>query len=137
MPISYRVTSVRDEGEYVLSFGQIIFSGNYPTGGDILNNAANQQQPEIFPPSGPANTAGMPVFLTGMTALRVSRTPFEWNVQMESGYNVVLVPGAGPFNFKLKILDPATKAELPNGAYPAAITGAVFNVLELRFKKNI
>lgn len=137
MSISYRITSIVEEDRYVSVFGQIIFTGNYVAGGDSLSNAAAAVAPEILPPSGPANTASMPVFLNGQTAIHVSRQPIVWNVAIESGYNPVLVPGSGSFNFKIKLFDPSTKAELGAGAYPASVTGGVYNTLELRFKKNV
>ena len=137
MAISLRVTSIVEEDRYLSVFGQLIFTGNYAAGGDILNNAANTQNPEILPPGGPGNTASMPVFLNGQTGVHVSRQPFVWNVAIESGYNPVLVPGNGPFNFKVKLFDPSTKAELAAGAYPASVIAAVFNTIELRYKKNI
>jgi hypothetical protein len=40
-------------------------------------------------------------------------------------------------NFKIKQVVVSTGAELAAGAYPAAVTGAVFNYLLLKFKKNI
>jgi hypothetical protein len=69
--------------------------------------------------------------------MHVSRQPIVWNVQIESGYNPVLVPGSGAFNFKIKLFDPSTKAELAAGAYPASVLAAVFNTLEISFKKNV
>jgi hypothetical protein len=137
MPISFRPTAVIDKGDFVAFFGQLVFTGNYPAGGDVLLNAAGAAAPEIFPPSGPANTASMPVFLLGQTSMHVSRQPIVWNVQIESGYNPVLVPGLGAFNFKIKLFDPATKAELAAGAYPASVLAAVFNTLEVSWKKNV
>jgi len=137
MAISYRITSIVEEDRYVSVFGQLVFTGNYPTGGDSLSNAAGAVAPEVLPPSGPSNTASMPVFLNGQTAVHVSRQPFVWNVAIESGYSPVLIPGSGSFNFKIKLWDPATKAELAAGAYPASVTGGVYNTLEVRFKKNI
>lgn len=137
MAISLRITSIVEEDRYVSVFGQLIFTGNYVAGGDSLANAAGAVAPEILPPSGPANTASMPVFLNGQTAAHVTRQPFVWNVAIESGYNPVLVPGAGSFNFKIKLFDPSTKAELAAGAYPASVIAAVFNTIELRYKKNI
>jgi hypothetical protein len=137
MALSFRVTSYVEEDRYISVFGQLVFTGNYSTGGDSLLNTAGNVAPEILPPGLPANTASMPVFLNGQTAVHASRPPLVWNVAIESGYNPVLVPGSGPFNFKVKLFDPATKAELAAGAYPAAVTAAVFNTLELRYKKNI
>jgi hypothetical protein len=137
MPISFRVTSYVEEDRYISVFGQLVFTGNYATGGDVLLNAAGAAAPEILPPGLPANTASMPVFLNGQTAVHATRQPLVWNVAIESGYNPVLVPGSGAFNFKIKLFDPSTKAELAAGAYPASVIAAVFNTLELRFKKNI
>jgi hypothetical protein len=138
MAVSFRVTSVAEKGDMVTFFGQLVFTGNYVSGGDSLLNAAGAVAPELFPPGLPANTASMPVFLFGQTAPHVTRQPFIWNIQMESGYVGIIVPGSGSFNFKIKVWDPgAAKAELSAGAYPASVLAAVFNTLEISYKKNI
>lgn len=138
MAISFRVTAVTEKGDFVAYFGQLIFTGNYSTGGDSLVNAAGATAPEAFPPGTPGNTASLAVFLLGQTNARVTRPPITFNIQTESGlYTPVLIPGTTAFNFKIKQVVVATGNELAAGAYPAAITGAVFNYLEIAYKKNI
>lgn len=136
MSWTFIVTKIDDEGEFMSVFGQLIFANNYAAGGDGAGTTVlDKGTAGVLGQT--ANSASMPVFLTGQTALHASRPPYEWNVAVESGYNPVLVPGNGPLNFKLKFWDPATKAELAAGAYPASLTGAVYNTLLLRFKKAI
>ena len=137
MAWNFIVTSIRESDRYTSVFGQLLFTGNYTTGGDASGTVALD-----LGTNGVAgttkNTAALPVFLGGQTNVRATRPALEQNVQIESGYAAVLVPnGTGPFTFKIKIIDPATKAELAAGAYPAAITGAVFNYLTMEYKKNL
>lgn len=138
MSWNWIITKIDDEGEMLSAFGQLIFTNaqNYVGGGDP-NGTVNLDKGSAGVAGVSQNTAGLPVFLSGQTALRATRPAFEINVQIESGYNAVIVPGSGPLNFKIKILDPATKAELGAGAYPAALISAVFNYLLLKFKRNI
>lgn len=136
MSWTWIITKIDDEGEFLKAFGQILFSGNYVTGGDGVGTVVLDKGTAGV--SGvTANSAGMPVFLSGQTGLRTTRPPFSWNIQVESGYNPVLIAGSSATNFKIKFWDPATKAELAAGGYPAALTGAVFNTLEVAYKKNI
>lgn len=127
MSQTIRVTSVVETDRFVAVFGQLLFAGNYVVGGEI----------PVFD-FATANSAGMPVFLNGQTGLHATRPPMKWNIQIEGGYNAVLVPGTGAANFKIKIWDPgAAKAEIGAGAYPASLTAGVFNTIEVQYKKNI
>lgn len=136
MSWNWIITKIDDEGEMLSAFGQLVFTGNYATGGDA-GGTVNLDKGTAGVSGVSQNTAGLPVFLSGQTQLRATRPAFEQNIQIESGYNAVIVPGSGPTNFKIKIIDPSTKAELGAGAYPAALTSAVFNYLLLKFKRNI
>jgi len=144
--ISYRATAVYDKGIFIAMFGQLQFSGNYVVGGDSIVNAAGATAPENFPPGTPGNTAGMPVFLNGQTALHVSRPPLVWNIQLDLGASsttgaiAVLVPGNGAFNFKVKIYNASTGAEFGAAAYStlaARLDNATFHTMELTYKKNL
>lgn len=139
MAITFIVTKIDDEGQFLNVFGQLLFSNNptsYTTGGDgAITVVLDKGSAGVL--GSTANSAGMSVFLSGQTGIRATRPPFEWNIQMESGFNPVLVPGTGPLNFKIKLFDPSTKAEIGAGAYNAAITAAVFNTLLLKLKKAI
>src|ERR1700693_3748639 len=126
MAVAFRVTSIIESDRFVSLFGQVLFTGSYATGGDTVTY-------DFVTP----NTASLPVFLDGQTGLHASRPPMKYNIQIESGYTAVVVPGTTSNNFKFKVWDPATKAEIGSGAYPAAITAAVFNFLEVDYKKNI
>lgn len=136
MAWTWIITKLDDEGEFLKAFGQILFSGNYVQGGDAVGTIVLDKGTAGV--SGVStNSAGIPVFLSGQTSIHATRSPFSWNIQVESGYNPVFIPGSTALNFKIKFWDPSTKAELGAGAYPAALTGAVFNTLEVAFKRNI
>lgn len=126
MSQTLRVTNIVETDRFVAIFGQLLFTGAYVAGGEspTFDFAT-------------ANSASMPVFLNGQTGLHATRPPIKWNVQIESGYAAVLVPGTSSQNFKIKIWDPSTKAEIAAGAYPASMLAAVFNTLEVQYKKNI
>jgi hypothetical protein len=126
MAVAFRVTSIIESDRFVSLFGQVLFTGNYTTGGDTVTFDFVT-----------ANTANLPVFLDGQTALHASRPPMKYNIQIESGFTAVVVPGTSATGFKFKVWDPSTKAEIAAGAYNAAITAAVFNFLEVDYKKNI
>lgn len=127
MPQAFRITNVSEANQLVTLFGQLIFTGNYVTGGESPTFDFTT-----------ANTASIPVFLNGQTGLHATRPPLKWNVQIESGYVAVLVPSTGATNFKIKIWDPgAAKAEISAGAYPASMLTAVYNTLEIQYKKNV
>lgn len=139
MAWTYIITAIEDGGEYLKTFGQILFTGTYATGGDVSGTFAFDLGTAGV--NGTThNTAGMPVWQFGQSALHATQPPFVWDLNVESGYIAVLVPAAAATatatNFGIKWLDPATKGEIAAGAYPAAITGAVYNTLELRYKKN-
>lgn len=127
MAWTLKASLVDDEGEFLKVFGQLVFSGNYSTGGDGSGT---------FDFTG-VNTASLPVFLSGQTQLHAARGPFEYSVNLEGGFQAVVIPGTAPGNTKIKIWVTSTGAELAAGAYPAGITGNVFHSLMFKFKKNI
>jgi hypothetical protein len=141
MALQFIITSYTESDRMAEVFGQLLFplAGLYPTGGDSVNFAFDAGSAGVAGVN--KNTASMPVFLQGQTGLHASRAPQRWNVQLESGIVAVLVPGNGPTNFKIKLWDPATKAELPNNTAYNGGTGnlaaVVFNTLDLQYKKNI
>lgn len=127
MSWTLRVTKVDDEGEFLTVFGQLVLAGAYATGGDSTG---------AFDFSTP-NTASLPVFQSGQTGLHASRGPFEYNVQIDAGFQAVVIPGTTPVNTKIKFRDTTTGSELAAGAYPAGLTSALFNSVTFRFKKLI
>jgi hypothetical protein len=127
MSWTLNVSRVDDEGEFLKVFGQIVFAGVYVAGGDGVG---------VFNFNG-VNTAGLPVFLSGQTQLHATRGPFEYSVNLEGGFNAVVIPGTTPTNTKIKIWNTTTGAELSAGAYPAGITGQVFHSCSFAFKKNL
>lgn len=58
-------------------------------------------------------------------------------VNQPIGYQCQLVPGATLLTTRLKIWDEAAAAELANGAYPAALTGADAVVIALNHKTGV
>lgn len=147
MPISYRITSIIESDRYVSVFGQIVFSGNYTTGGDSLLNVAGQVAPEALPPGTPANTGGLFVFTGGQTEVHVTRAPLEYNLQLDigtgstAGVQGALIPGNGAFNFKIKLSNSSSGAELTNATAYSAQAPRLDNTnnhtLNIRYKKNI
>jgi len=136
MAVQFIVTKLDDEGEFLNVFGQLLFTGNYMAGGEVPTVALDIGSAGVVGTN--KNTASLPVFLTGQTAIHATRPPHEINIQSEAGTHIpVLIPGTSALNFKIKQIVVSTGAELAAGAYPAAITGAIFNYLMLKFKKNI
>jgi hypothetical protein len=107
------------------AFGQLQFSGNYTTGGD----AAGTVQVG-------GNTAGLPQY-TQTSKLHASLPAIMYNLQIDGGYMGVIVPGTGATNFKIKLINPSTGAELASGAYPAALTSAIYHTLGLNYLSNL
>ncbi len=105
--------------------GQLQLSGNYAAGGDGVGS---------FQIGG--NTSGFPQFFQ-TSALHAGSPPLAATVQLDGGYLGVFVPGSGPANFKIKILNPATNAELPAGAYPAALSAALYHSLRLSYLQSL
>lgn len=119
---------IGDGKNQVEAFGQVQFSGSYSTGGDGSGTI-------VATPG--ANTAGWPDFHRASSVLHASRAPIRGNFQVDGGYIGVIVPVANSAIPKLKLINPATGAELAAGAYPAAITGAVYHSLELDYRVNL
>ena len=139
MAVTWIVTKIDDEGDFLSVFGQLLFSNtptNYPTGGDGALTV-NLDRGTAGTNGVDRNTAGLPVYLKGQTKIHATLPAHEFNIQSESGTHIpVFVVGTGALNFKIKQIVTATGAELAAGAYPASVTGAVFNYLTLKFKKN-
>ncbi len=125
MAWTYCINSITHSDTTSEVSGQLQFSGNYSTGGDAAGG---------FQIGG--NTAGLPQFFQ-TAALHAGQPPLAATLQLDGGYLGVFVPGAGPSNFKLKVINPATNAELAAGAYPAALTAALYHTLRLSYLKNI
>lgn len=125
MAWTYRISSITSHDATVGVFGQLQFSGNYSTGGDASGT---------FQIGGA--TAGFPQFLQTGT-LHAGQSPLSYALQLDGGYRGVLSPGSGPSNFKLKLFDTATGAELSAAAYPAGITAGTLHVLSLSYAKNL
>lgn len=127
MAWTVRVTKIDDEGEFMTVFGQLVLTGAYVAGGDSVG---------AFDFTTP-NTAGLPVFLSGQTALHATRGPFEYNIQIDAGSIAVLIPGATPTSSKIKLWVSSTGAEVGAGAYPAGLLNATFSTVTMKFKKLI
>ncbi len=125
MPWTYAINSITHSDTTQEIFGQLQFSGNYTAGGDAAGAIKLG-----------GNTAGLPQFLP-VSALHAGAPPLANTVQLDGGYLGVLVPGSGPENFKLKVINPATNAELVAGAYPASLTAALYSTLRLTYLKNL
>ncbi len=124
MAWSYNISSLIPSGNTINVFGQLQFSGSYTTGGDAAG---------AFNIGG--NTAGLPQF-TLTSGVHAALPPTEYNVQLDGGYLGVVIPGAGAA-LKIKVINPATGAELAAGAYPAALTSAVYHTMQLAYLKNL
>lgn len=127
MAWTFNISALASERTHVRAFGQVQFSGNYTTGGDGSGT---------FVTTPGANTAGWPE-ANNSAGLPASLPPILGHLQMDGGYVGVIVPAANTTVPKLKVINPATGAELAAGAYPAAITGAVYHTLDLGFRTNL
>lgn len=125
MAWTLKVSAINQGDPLLEVFGQLVFSGNYTTGGD---NGGT------FDASGDAG-AGWTNFLNE-SAVHAGRPPVKGNLQFDAGYWAVLVPVAGQPLPKIKIYS-GNGVELAAGAYPAAITGAAQHTMELDYKKNL
>lgn len=125
MAWTYHISSITSNDSTVEVFGQLQFSGSYTTGGDASGS---------FQIGGA--TAGFPQFLQ-TSALHAGQAPVRYSMQLDGGYRGVLAPGSGPSNFKLKLFDAATGAELSAAAYPAGVTSATLHALSLSYVKNV
>lgn len=128
MAWAFNISAMAEGETQVEAFGQVQFSGSYATGGDGAG---------AFVTTPGANTAGWPDFKPGASVLHAARAPIRANFQVDGGYIGVVVPVAGSAIPKLKLINPATNSELAAGAYPAAITAAVYHSLELDYRKNL
>lgn len=129
MPWTFNISALAGDGKnQVEAFGQVQFSGSYTTGGDGSGT---------FIATPGANTAGWPDWHPNESALHASRAPIRGNFQVDGGYIGVIVPVAGSPTPKLKLINPSNNSELAAGAYPAAITGAVYHSLELDYRLNL
>jgi hypothetical protein len=116
-------------GQVIQVFGQLIFSGSYATGGDAGGTFDFTQ----------TNTLNMPNYLE-VNALHATRAPLTYQVQIDAGFFgfVVYAAATSATNFKIKIVNSTTGAELGAGAYPGALTGAgLSHTLLLTYKQLI
>lgn len=125
MAWTYRISSITSNDATTEVFGQLQFSGSYTTGGDASGT---------FQSGG--STAGFPQFMQ-TSAVHAGQAPLRYSMQLDGGYRGVLAPGSGPSNFKLKLFDAATGAELSPAAYPAGVTSATLHTLSLSYAKNL
>lgn len=116
-------------------FAQLVFSGNYATGGDsVTYDAADAPSYAPVYIETPMIGAGQPP-----VAFR-----FENPAQAPS-FKLNLVKGVKAFDFLIKVYEITvatgaaglTSAELAAGAYPAALTAATDAFVELEFQSNI
>ncbi|HXR97000.1 MAG TPA: hypothetical protein VN709_04070 [Terriglobales bacterium] len=128
MAWTFNISALPVDRSQTEAFGQVQFSGNYTTGGDAAGT---------FVTAAGTNTAGWPDYKRGASQLHASRPPVRGNFQVDGGYIGVIVPVANSAVPKLKLINPATGAELAAGAYPAAITSAVYHTLELDYRVNL
>ncbi|HXE30745.1 MAG TPA: hypothetical protein VN515_02965 [Terriglobales bacterium] len=128
MAWTFNISALPSGKTQIEAFGQVQFSGNYTTGGDGSGT---------FVTTAGANTAGWPDFKPGDSVLHAGRPPVRGSFQVDGGYIGVIVPVAGSAIPKLKLINPATGSELAAGAYPGAITGAVYHSLELDYRINL
>lgn len=128
MAWTWNINSINRENTKVEAFGQVVFSGNYTTGGDAAGtfNTANG-----------ANTAGWPDSKPAGSVLHAAQAPVGGRLSSDSGYLPVVVPVAGSPVPKIKLVNAATGTELAAGAYPAALTGSVYTTMDLRFPTNL
>ena len=125
MAWTYLISEIRSGDTATNTFGQLQFSGSYVTGGDsgTLQNGGN--------------SIGLPQFLE-TSQLHASRPPVEYNIQLDAGWLAVVIPGTRASDFKIKIVNPTTQAELPAGPYPAALAAANGNhTMALAYRKNL
>lgn len=127
MAWTFNISALASERTVLRAFGQVQFSGSYTTGGDGSGS---------FVTSPGANTAGWPDYKNA-AGLPASLPPVQGQFQMDGGYVGVIVPAAGSTVPKLKVINPATGSELAAGAYPVAITGAVYHSLDLSYRTNL
>ena len=127
MAWTFNISALPPGRTQIEAFGQVQFSGSYTTGGDGSGT---------FNPAPGSNTAGWPDFKMA-SGVPASEAPIRGQVQLDGGYLAVIVPVAGSYIPKIKVINPATGAELAAGAYPAALTGAVYSTMELDYRLNL
>jgi len=125
MAWTYRISAITSHDSTTEVFGQLQFSGSYSTGGDASG---------AFQIGGA--TSGFSQLMQ-TSALHAGQAPVAYSMQLDDGYRGVLVPGSGPSNFKLKLFDAATGAELSAAAYPAGVSSAAQHTLKLAYAKNL
>lgn len=102
MPLVLTVVDHWTDGTKIHVIGTVAATGNYPTGGDIVDMKSEK--------------------------IKSSSAPQFTSFVGRAGYTYVFLPGSTRSNGKMKILTGAAavsspSAELSPGAYPAGITG--------------
>lgn len=129
MPWTYTISTITEDEQSLFIFGQLSFAGSYSSGGDTGSFGIG------------GNALGLPDWRPSCSGLHAALPPIAANIHLDGGYNGVLVPaGASAGNFKIKIVDPATHAELGNAAYPSSLapsSGVAYHTMALRYRKNL
>ncbi len=103
-----------DGPRFIRTLVRLKMTGNYTTGGDVLdftNGGGTPAAPTTVPPAQQANPAG-PVRTV------VCDGPSPAGTVLSNGGNYTVIPGTNPTNWKLKIFATAG-TEYANGAYGA------------------
>lgn len=137
MPVSLRpIAVVGAPGTRVQRlFAQLVFSGNYSTGGDSVTYDTKDAPSYV------------PVYLeTPLIGAGKPPVSFRFvNPAQAPSFLLDLIQGTQAFNFLIKVYEITvatgagglTSAELAAGAYPAALTAATDAFVELEFESNI
>jgi hypothetical protein len=139
MAWTWNISAVVAGEQEIEVFGQVLFSGNYTTGGDNGGTLVTTNG---------ANTAGWPDVKFFESVLHATRPAHLGNIQIEmgagasNGVNAVIVPVAASSIPKIKLFRADTGAELGNNAaYSAATSGnisaSVYSSMQLNYRKNL
>lgn len=104
-------------------FGQLVFSGNYVTGGDTGTFDFATK-----------STSGYSQYRKS-NGLRSTRPPLWSDVVIPGLYIPVLFPGKSATDFKIAIYDTVAQAELAAAAYPAGISTNPFCTLSIAYQR--
>lgn len=122
--ITVQVQNIVKLQNSILVFGLLVPSGNYVSGGDIVDFTSPSAAPVLLGPGGPSIPSSGPAL--------------KFDTWMESGditYFLSQIIGTAMNNNKLRVFT-ATATELAAGAYPAALLAdqigflAVFKALQ-------
>jgi len=118
MPLALTVLDIDNSGKSLYVTAALVASGTYPTGGDTV---------DLTTIIGKAVLAR--VFQAG-------KSPLYGYGAGTSGHSYGFIPGTTLANGKMKI-STAAGTELPNAAYPAAITGDANIIATFAFDLNL